>query len=83
MKHKKNIRKQNDEANDGKEDDEDDNDRDINDDIDDGDGSIVAAASGMNPMIDAACPPQGTCFAARGPSQVVVAGSPKTHSLNL
>ena len=52
MKHKKNIRKQSDEANDGKEDNEEDNDH-INEDIDDGDGSIV------NPMIETTCAIQG------------------------
>lgn len=52
MKHKKNIRKQSDETNDGKEDNEEDNDH-INEEIDDGDGSIV------NPMIETTCAIQG------------------------
>ena len=51
MKHKKNIRKQSDDANEGKEGIEEDSEE-----IDD-DGEVVASASGM---IDPACPTQGT-----------------------
>ena len=93
MKHKKNIRKQNDESNDGKEDNEEDHD--ISEEIEDGDGddgsSIVAAASGLHPMLETASATQGLWFMlvfdtflySDFNSSKALTDSRKTYSLNL